>query len=92
VGIGEPGDIAGLSIYPNPVSEKLFVKMDSRTEDAISVMITDLLGKPIVEQSFSFNTAGKVQAIDVSTLPKGVYMLRVKSGNTQMTRKLIVTR
>jgi hypothetical protein len=92
VGISEPGDIAGLSIYPNPVSEKLFVKMDSRTEEAITVMISDLLGKPIIEQSFSFNADGKIQTIDVSTLPKGVYMLRIKNGNSQVTRKLIVTR
>jgi hypothetical protein len=92
VGITEPGDIAGISVYPNPVSEKLFVKMDNRSEESISVTISDLLGKPVIEETFDFNAAGKVQVINVAALPKGVYMLQIRTTSTQMTRKLVISR
>jgi hypothetical protein len=92
VGVGEPGDIPGISIFPNPASNVLYVQIEKNSLDALNLMIADLLGKPVLEETFKYIGAGKTQVIDVSSLPKGIYMIKLNNGKDVMTRKLIITR
>lgn len=92
VGLAEPGDIPGISIYPNPASNLLFIQMDNRNEGTLKVQLSDLLGKPVIEQEINVVSAVRLQSIDVSALSKGIYMLQIHSGSNVMTRKLIITR
>lgn len=92
VGITEQGVLAGLSVYPNPASEKLFIQMDQKFQEPLVIMITDLLGKSILEQTVRNEAAGRIHTLDVASLPKGVYMLRMQTGTNAMTTKLIISR
>jgi hypothetical protein len=92
VGINEPGEIPGVSIYPNPANNFLFVQMKENTNNDLEMIITDLLGKPVMEETFHYMAAGKAKPLDVSGLSKGIYMIRLTDGNKIMTRKLIITR
>lgn len=69
-----------LIIYPNPASEKVFVKGDKVTEAEIYSMD----GKRInVDLSSD-------QSINVSHLPKGMYILKLKIKDQTITKKLII--
>lgn len=92
VGISEPGDIPGLSLYPNPASNNLFIQMERLTDEVMQIRISDLLGRPVLEREINFASSGKLQAIDVSALSKGIYMMQISSGSKVMTRKLIIAR
>lgn len=75
--------IAGLSIYPNPVTgSKVYIS--SEKNDAKEVEVYNVLGKMVL----SANLVGK--ELDVSELTPGIYILKIKEGNTQATRKLVV--
>ncbi|QZE14231.1 T9SS type A sorting domain-containing protein [Halosquirtibacter laminarini] len=65
------------SMYPNPSSKDLFFKCTD------SVLIYDLSGKLV--QSVS----GGVEYIDISSLPKGVYMVKIERDNVIRVDKLI---
>jgi photosystem II stability/assembly factor-like uncharacterized protein len=91
-GIGEPGEIPGLSVFPNPASDKLFIQLDERTGEPVNLSISDLLGKPVFEGSYGFIGLDRAQSIDVSGFAKGIYLIRLNSGDKVMTRKLIITR
>ncbi|WP_424305060.1 T9SS type A sorting domain-containing protein [Cloacibacterium sp.] len=68
-----------ISIYPNPASEKISVK----SEIAISkIELYDLSGKKLKEST--------LKEMNISTLPRGNYLLKIsdKNGNTE-TQKLI---
>ncbi|HEX9981305.1 MAG TPA: T9SS type A sorting domain-containing protein [Flavobacterium sp.] len=75
--------IAGLNVYPNPVANgNLFVTSDSNS--AKSVMIYDVLGKLVVKTTVSD------QAINVSSLKGGVYIVKVTEEGKTATRKLVI--
>jgi polyhydroxybutyrate depolymerase len=67
-----------VKVYPNPVTEKLFVESVSE----IKLKVTDLLGKVIIAESTT-NT------IDVSGLTVGIYFLNITNGTEQNVVKFI---
>lgn len=75
--------IEGLNIYPNPVSGgRIYVT--SKTGLNKEVEIFDVLGKRILQATLS----GK--ELNISELTPGVYIIKVKEGESTATRKLIV--
>jgi photosystem II stability/assembly factor-like uncharacterized protein len=92
LGIDEPGDIPGVTLYPNPANNTLYIQMNEKTDATLRLMVSDLLGKPVLEEEFDYVEYNKAQSIDVSRLSKGIYMIRLTNGNKVMTRKLIITR
>lgn len=75
--------ITGLSIYPNPVmGSKVYISSDKN--HAKEVEVYNVLGKLVL----SAQMVGK--ELDVTELTPGIYILKIKEGNTQATRKLVV--
>lgn len=69
------------SVYPNPVSETLFIQ---GVEAVTSVQLFDSKGALVMEQD-------NVTSIDVSSLKSGVYVLRITTANGSVeTKKVLV--
>lgn len=73
LGLSE-NNLQQLSIYPNPSSHSLYFK--GLTTD-FDVMVYDILGKEILNKHLEFD-----EALNVSELNSGVYILRLKDQNT----------
>jgi Secretion system C-terminal sorting domain len=75
--------IAGLNVYPNPVKDgNLYIT--SNSSNAKTIEVYDILGKQVLEAKTSNN------AVNVSNLKGGAYIVRItEDGNTD-TRKLII--
>ncbi|MGK4566876.1 T9SS type A sorting domain-containing protein [Flavobacterium sp. 3HN19-14] len=72
-----------LSFYPNPVSNgKIYITSKTSLEKEIAIF--DVLGKLVFEDK----TASK--ELNISKLSPGVYIIKIKEGETTATRKLIV--
>lgn len=71
-----------LSIYPNPASTTLTVDLPGAS--ALAVRITDMRGA--VVRTVSYQGTGKVD-VDVSTLPVGLYVVTISSGQQVYHRK-----
>ena len=69
-----------VTVYPNPVNNKLSLKF-SKGEEISSVIIYDALGKELI------NT--KEKEIDVSVLQNGVYLIQVSTKSTIYNAKFI---
>ncbi|WP_165439440.1 T9SS type A sorting domain-containing protein [Chryseobacterium phocaeense] len=69
-----------ISLYPNPSSDMVNLKSD---EEIKNITITSLDGKAVVK-------TGNMKNIDISKLPRGVYILKgeLKNGNT-VSKKII---
>ena len=75
--------IAQLSIYPNPVSNgKIYITTKENLSKSIEIY--DVLGKKILSESLF----GK--ELNISKLTAGIYILKIKEGNSSATRKLVV--
>ena len=74
-------DIANqLTVFPNPAHSEIFIKSDLKIN---RVEIYSLTGALLLMEN-NFN--GKIV---ISTLPKGVYMLRIYTGNGLVIRKVM---
>lgn len=76
-------EIAGLNVYPNPVTNgRVFINSDNSMAKKVSVY--DILGKQLFQKEVSNGV------LDVSSLSKGVYLMKVSEGAASSTRKLII--
>jgi len=73
-----------LKMYPNPVKDRLHIQIPSR-DTAIHMSLYDILGKEIQSHAVSNGD----NTVDVSRLPKGVYILTLASKHMTKTFKLI---
>lgn len=76
-------EIAGLNIYPNPVT-KGTLYITSNSSEAKSVAIFDVLGKQVLNVKTSNN------AVNVSSLKGGVYILKITEDGKTDTKKLVI--
>ncbi|MCQ2191371.1 MAG: CotH kinase family protein [Paludibacteraceae bacterium] len=67
-------------IYPNPVSDVLNIESDETVE---AVAIYSMSGSMVI------NEVGDVNAVNVHSLPKGIYMLETITAGTTQRMKLI---
>ncbi|CAM1349982.1 T9SS type A sorting domain-containing protein [Tenacibaculum halocynthiae] len=75
-----------VSMYPNPTSEK--ITLHSKTTKFIDeVQMFSVLGKTMFESSFK-NTTKTV--LNLPHLKKGVYVVKIRSGKTIFSDKLII--
>ncbi len=71
-----------ISISPNPVINYLNINSDTRMEQ---IEILDMQGKSVLKRKVNTKTSH----IDLSFLPKGIYMLQISSKSGQGTEKII---
>jgi hypothetical protein len=74
---------SSLEMWPNPANNEVQVTMNGVVADMIEVF--DIAGKHVA----SFNRKSR---LDVSGWAAGSYMIRVRSENTVMERRLMVVR
>ena len=75
--------IDGSSVYPNPASgEKVYIT--STKEKPKRVEIYNVLGKVVLAANVSGNE------LNISSLESGIYIMKIKEGNSYATRKLVV--
>jgi hypothetical protein len=71
------------SIYPNPATSELFVKMGNIQYE--SVMLTNMIGQEVIKQPFT----GTLAKIDIRSLPAGVYYITLKGTDNIRTEKFV---
>lgn len=75
---------ATIVVYPNPVSDVLYINFP---EQGGSVRLYDISGKEIVAE---LNGASIHQKINVSSLTAGIYTVLITSGNVVTTHSIVV--
>lgn len=85
-------DDPGLTVYPNPASEQLNVRLQSGNPIAPQIRILDLTGKVVLEFDDPFSLSGENfrASIDISDLSNGIYFVKVVQGDKAYTKKLVV--
>lgn len=69
-----------VKIYPNPAST--FINIDSGNKEIISWELFDISGKIVLK--------GSTKQINVSSIPKANYLIKINTRNKQVTKKVIV--
>jgi hypothetical protein len=81
-----------MSLYPNPSSGNVYLEYNATEDAEIEVMITDLSGQALIRKELYFNKGKSSHALDLSTLPNGVYILRYINGDKTFARKITLNK
>ncbi len=81
------GDAALLSVFPNPTTGLLRVELADHYKIE-HYLLTDITGKTV--QTSQWVGAVEGTDLDLSTLPKGIYVLQVRSEKRVFARKVMV--
>ena len=74
--------IEGLKIYPNPVTNGTFF-INTSANTTKDVVVYDVLGKQVIKTSTT-------NAVNVSNLKAGVYIVKITEDGNTATRKLVI--
>jgi len=77
-----------LSVYPNPSTDRLFIRDNGTVKE---VVINNLNGNAVYRASSSFAAGNGL--IDVTSLPQGMYIVKVTRQNGLIsTSKIVVNK
>jgi hypothetical protein len=76
-------DLDTFKIYPIPTNLG-YVNISSRSNSKMSVLVYDLLGKEVINETLSNNQ------LNVSKLNSGLYIIKVAQDDAAITQKLII--
>jgi len=74
-----------LKVYPNPASDVLNISVPGLNGNQSSIRVVDMKGTVMMEEKITRS----LQQINISRLPKGVYMLKLMNGDKTTTSKFI---
>lgn len=85
-GIAVTNNDPDISVYPNPISDVLYIS--AKNANILEVALMDLLGKEIFRNALATDNT----TLDVSNLPAGSYLLKIKMAEGEAVRRVVVGR
>jgi len=79
----------GLTIYPNPASNVVFLRLNSETIGNTSIYIIDIQGKTIINKEHNMVKGENQIDIDLNGLSQGLYILKVCDKNKTYQQRIV---
>ncbi|MDR0873775.1 MAG: leucine-rich repeat protein [Prevotellaceae bacterium] len=73
----------GITIFPNPTKDEIFIKSENEIE---KIEVVDITGRTVGANNYSPSQNG---AINISALPAGVYLVKIFVDGQSITKKII---
>ncbi|MEI6019864.1 MAG: T9SS type A sorting domain-containing protein [Bacteroidota bacterium] len=92
VGINEiqANNVSQSLVYPNPANGNAFVKLTLSKNENVQISVMNIVGQVVKTTSANGNVGENNIQFDLSGLNSGVYMVTVKVGNNNSTKKIVV--
>ena len=78
-GIGEINKSNNISLYPNPATEVANLKIKNTFSGDVSISLLSSQGKLLLHQVVNGNNSEIIHRIDMTSNPRGVYLIRVEN-------------
>ncbi len=91
VGLDELDNAVSFAVFPNPsLDKKISLVYDVKNSNSNEILIYDLKGNLVFQQTVENNTGFANQEINLSNLQSGVYIVHFIAGTSTATKKLIL--
>ena len=80
----------GFNLYPNPSNGNFNLQFETASTAPVKLQLFDLTGRLVREVQFSNVAARFSESISFKNTAKGLYLLKIKNGSKQTTRKLVI--
>jgi hypothetical protein len=88
VGITEAHAQNLVAVYPNPANDQLNIDLHLTAGGTVTVQLIDVLGQIVYTSSNEQNAGDSSLHLNTANLPRGVYMLSVKTANGTLAKKV----
>jgi hypothetical protein len=89
VGMDHNAEISsGLSVFPNPTTRNLAIRLLEQNGNQINITMTDILGNIVRKKEINNNQESIV--IDMMGLRTGTYFVNIQSGSKYTTKKVVL--
>lgn len=93
VGVEEFSVASGFNVYPNPSNGLVNLNYSLTANTKVSVEVVDMLGNIVMFQNMGTqNTGSYTNAIDMTSLSAGVYMMNVKTNDVVNTIRVTMSK
>lgn len=92
VGVQEQGLLNAMTLYPNPANDNMNVEISMNDNADVQVVAYDLSGQILVNENKNLATGRNILTYDVTAWSNGIYFIRVTSGNSVNTMKVVINR
>lgn len=82
--------IQAVSVFPNPTSSTLNIDLSVEKLGEVKLQLIDLNGKKVIEQYYNLIVTNTQLSVNVSSLVKGTYLLRMEFEGQQNERTVFV--
>lgn len=80
-----------LTVFPNPTSGALFIRLSERMDNQARLMVYDQMGKKIIEEKLNYyGNIDVLHQVDLHDLAKGLYQVVLINGDRQKQAKVII--
>lgn len=90
VNVPENNWVNGISLFPNPATEKVELRAYLSESKKLQVLITDVLGKIVYEEKLVLSPGLLSVHFDLKNFDSGMYNVNLTDGQFVSTKKLIV--
>ncbi|HQQ94022.1 MAG TPA: PKD domain-containing protein [Bacteroidia bacterium] len=92
VGLGNyvATDLNGIELYPNPNQGLVQIRLNSLSQEEISLQLSDITGRKVYEEILSGQLQESTKTLDLQALPNGIYILKVQQGAQSLSKKLVI--
>ena len=80
----------GFNLYPNPSNGNFNLQFNAETTESAEIQLYDLTGRLVKELQFSNISLRFSESISFQNTAKGFYVLKIKNGAKQTSRKLVI--
>lgn len=85
--------ISSLNVFPNPANETAFLSYDLTSASVVSIDVFNALGQKVNNISLGNQTPGAYkQQLEIATLVRGIYFVRLNVNGVSTTTKLNVSK
>ena len=80
-----------MNVYPNPFNPSSVISFDLNAPQIVNLIIYDIYGYEVKKIANQFYSQGshQIKWVPESSISSGLYFVRLETGNSTLTRKLL---
>jgi len=79
-----------LFVYPSPTDGKFYIELESKTNFRGHIFVYDIKGSMVYSEHITLNNSKLYKEIDLTSMAKGIYFVRVHSGKKRFSYKVLI--
>jgi hypothetical protein len=81
---------SSIYIFPNPANDQATIEYELSQPGNVDISVFDINGKLVIQEQLSQASGSHQYQLNCSNIPRGMYVVSVRTGNTVKTSKFIV--